>query len=1030
MSSLGKILIIDQAQNLQQVIYDLQQTHNYIINFIGHDGQSPLEINIKDYKVVLIYDDFDTSSNCSNWIKETKYSLPETQIILVTPHVDRSFENIDEYIYSVFVVPFQKSALIDTVRRASKQNSPRVNFILQEAVELVNGTTGNGYAYVSESNRFVWFGHFSKGQPSQTSGIKRTIRDTEFTKSEKRFRIIDSINKDFSSILRVSLVQDHRLVGILDIERTNGASFVKEDALFLIRFADQVVHRLELENEFVIAIEREQIEILNRIHSYISELADSLELRDILDKAPLLMLYALGIDMASEENDNYISYIARRRENKLYGIAAYPHKFLTSEALSFLTSDNVESPDSLTAYVVQKGTPINEGNVNKSKYPYRQVFEWVNSQLSIPLIYKKDIIGVISVETSKLGAFTDQQVKHAELISKFIAAAIKRAEILDQEERAAKTLRNASELTSLDDMDEIFRIAVELARELIRWRVEDGRKSQYKSYLAVKEGDSLYFNPLHNPKDVQPIIDSDLKKSNSRIDITKHPKGISGRAVITGVSQLVYDVNEDDDYIQFGDHPGSQISVPIKVDEDIIAVINIEHPDAYVLDIQDQQTLEALVNLVEIVIKNTRQSATIDALNKANEQIFKKRGNHNHDVIQETMQIFSDYALIVLGLQNPKGDSSSFSHIAIVDSDILTLVATSPRNILQKFQDRGYETIDLKNPDKGLGIIGEAARDNKTLNIGNVATNDVAYINIDSQIKSQLSIPIAFENEVLGVLTIERDQLGEFDSASVKSIELLANQAAIIIKSELEGEKRKALSLGIPHTAFTHLIDMDNQINIALAKINDPSELTEILHRMHRNLKMHYLWERMWESLIGAALTNTEFRQFSGKELLDLLIECSELLQDKATQIGLEKIEVNRADFANFPVLILDADYFTLMIYNLLDNALKYSAKNPHVKMRGIWIKGQINGTLAEIDITNYGIPLRKEELSHIFGLSERGEIAKEVAHGNGMGLSMVKQIANLHDGFISPIASPEPYSEYDNPVTFKVSLRIPGKHS
>jgi putative methionine-R-sulfoxide reductase with GAF domain len=1029
-ASLGKVLILDQTMQLQGIAANLKQMYGYTVDHLAYNGQSLEELSLEQYKVLLIAFHVIPDDSLIGYVKQIKRTFPSIQIILVAPETEQDYEDLDEYLFSLFIVPYNLRALTSEVRRALKQNRNIISFIIKEAVESVKGTGGVCYAFVPESNRFVYVADYTKESPWQSTTTREPLWETTFSNIQDRYKFFDTTLSS-SWILRVSLVRAGRLIGLLSIERSNNSPFLVEEAQELIQFADQVTQVLEQQNEFAIAVEREHIDISNRVHALRNKLGESLELQKIVEDAPRLMLNVFGATVTSQDEDKYVSYIARRRHNRLYGFAASPQEISKeSDALKFLRSEDINEPKSITARAVQTETTINVPNVRNTNEPYREAFEWANSQLSIPLIYLNEVIGVISIETSKPEAFTTRGQQYAEQFANSIAIAVKRAELLDQERRAAKTLRDVSGLTSLTNIDDTFKVAVHLARELIRWRLADEHTEQnqeYKSYVAVKEGDSLYFNPLHNLEDVQLIINSDLKESNSRISLLKkHPEdrvGITGRAALTGQTHWADDCEKDPDYIRFGDRPGSQISVPIKLDDDVIAVISIEHPETYVLDIQDRQTLEALVNLVEIVINNVRQKATIEALNKMHQEISKTRGENSQDVIARIMQILADYALVILGHQNPKGETyRSFSHVGIVYGDVLTLIATSPTDLLQEFREKTHDQINLKKPEGHLGIIGEAVLQNKIFNVPNVAEEDDTYIEFRPNIKSQLSIPITLEDEILGVLSIERDRFGEFDKASVESMKLLVHQAAVIIKSEREGEIRKALSIGIPHTAMNFLEAMNDQINALLKKIDPTSDLADMLHKMRREMTIHYHWVTM----IGDQTRPLHKIEVTSEEFLNLLNNCAELLQDKARELGLKEIKVEPSGFTGFSTLSLDVDYFTLMIFNLLNNALKYSAKNPHIHERDILIKGHVTDKLVEIQITNYGIPLRPEELSYIFRLGTRGEVAKRVAHGSGLGLSMVKQIAELHGGSIRAIPSPKSDTEYDNEVTFIISLPIP----
>ena len=91
------------------------------------------------------------------------------------------------------------------------------------------------------------------------------------------------------------------------------------------------------------------------------------------------------------------------------------------------------------------------------------------------------------------------------------------------------------------------------------------------------------------------------------------------------------------------------------------------------------------------------------------------------------------------------------------------------------------------------------------------------------------------------------------------------------------------------------------------------------------------------------------------------------------------------------------------MIYNLLDNAVKYCETTPIITIQtrneknGIWI-----------DIEDNGIGMQKEDLSLIFDKFYR--VPKGNLHnvkGFGLGLYYVKLIAEAHDGKVLVRSTP-----------------------
>lgn len=99
----------------------------------------------------------------------------------------------------------------------------------------------------------------------------------------------------------------------------------------------------------------------------------------------------------------------------------------------------------------------------------------------------------------------------------------------------------------------------------------------------------------------------------------------------------------------------------------------------------------------------------------------------------------------------------------------------------------------------------------------------------------------------------------------------------------------------------------------------------------------------------------------------------------------------------------LDAVYFTTMINNLLANAVKYSERDPELRVEGFHTDEGIT-----LSVADNGIGISKTDQRHIFDKFYRastGNIHK--FKGLGLGLYYVKRIAQAHGGDVSVNSKP-----------------------
>ena len=93
------------------------------------------------------------------------------------------------------------------------------------------------------------------------------------------------------------------------------------------------------------------------------------------------------------------------------------------------------------------------------------------------------------------------------------------------------------------------------------------------------------------------------------------------------------------------------------------------------------------------------------------------------------------------------------------------------------------------------------------------------------------------------------------------------------------------------------------------------------------------------------------------------------------------------------PPVMGDRDLLGLGLYNLLDNALKFTVQNEAVEIRV-----RDNSRAVVIEVADGGAGIHPEEQQKVFEELYRGENARAV-EGSGLGLSFVQRIIALHHG-------------------------------
>ena len=93
-----------------------------------------------------------------------------------------------------------------------------------------------------------------------------------------------------------------------------------------------------------------------------------------------------------------------------------------------------------------------------------------------------------------------------------------------------------------------------------------------------------------------------------------------------------------------------------------------------------------------------------------------------------------------------------------------------------------------------------------------------------------------------------------------------------------------------------------------------------------------------------------------------------------------------------------DRDLLFQMLANVLDNAVKYAPEGGHISVT-LTSSDRSNPVLAVTD-SGPGIPVADRE--NVFRRFFRLESSRGLQSGNGLGLSLVQAVVNLHHGDVS----------------------------
>ncbi|MCL5795586.1 MAG: HAMP domain-containing histidine kinase [Patescibacteria group bacterium] len=211
--------------------------------------------------------------------------------------------------------------------------------------------------------------------------------------------------------------------------------------------------------------------------------------------------------------------------------------------------------------------------------------------------------------------------------------------------------------------------------------------------------------------------------------------------------------------------------------------------------------------------------------------------------------------------------------------------------------------------------------------------------------------------------------------------------------------------LRTPLTAMKSEIEVnlrDKKLNLNTAKKLLASNLEEI---------------SKLESLSNALLKLARYEerpktQFSKISLSDVVAEAYEKLEKIATHKSI-KFKNNLQNI----YVIGDRESLVELFIIFIDNAIKYSPKSAIVNIDIVK-----EGSWVIIKIKDRGIGIKSSDLPYIFNRFYRADSSrsKEKIQGYGLGLSIAKQIVDLHNGTIGVFSKPGKGTEFRIKIPIK----------
>lgn len=485
--------------------------------------------------------------------------------------------------------------------------------------------------------------------------------------------------------------------------------------------------------------------------------------------------------------------------------------------------------------------------------------EQILSCMAIPLKVGLEKVGVIFINYRLRHRFTTDELTNIELFANQAAVAIRNAQLYDQVQKRAGALQALYEagraMTGSLDLGEILNRIVEHAPRVTKYQSEQINLACLRLIEDTKSWIAAAYPPDQWAR-VQEVcgLEVDLRTGiNGRI-------GIMGRAAKTGEPQLVGNVTVDPDYFMCHPETRSELAVPIKLEDKVIGVVNVEHADYYAFGAQDQQALQSLAVQASIAIQNAR--LFIETQRKAQLLDAAARVARDATAFLDINQLLTESARLIC-------DCFGFYHTGIFLLD----------------EKREYAILQAAYPKDGHGMLKRGHR----LKVGwdgivgfvtqsgtphlalNVSKDPYHLANSELPLtRSEMTFPLIARGQVIGALDAQSKDVVNLADEDVATLQIMADQLANAIHNaqqydELKRTKglvgaRTALAwMGMVSSVWRHAIDghaltIQEEAELLQGDL-DRNELGKVSKRVK---KVRQLAHRIFDKPITPPLSDEE----------------------------------------------------------------------------------------------------------------------------------------------------------------------------
>ncbi len=453
----------------------------------------------------------------------------------------------------------------------------------------------------------------------------------------------------------------------------------------------------------------------------------------------------------------------------------------------------------------------------------------------------------------------------------------------------------------------------------------------------------------------------------------------------------------------------SVATLPLLSKERVIGSMNLGRFEARLFTEQELQILDPVARHVAIALDNARLIEDVRRRNKEFESLLEvSRG------IVARLDLAELLPLVVRSVNRIM--DTHFCVLLLRQGEMLRLAAQEG---LEPEVVKAFLSVTV-----GESLSGRVAKEGRALAVEDMRLDPRAkFTDVTNRYgyRSYLCVPLLHGRDVLGTLEVVTKEVRHFSQEQQELMGAFAAQAAVsIANARLFDQARR--SLADTEEANRRLEELDRMRQEYLRNVSHEFRTPLTVIRGYADYLLETLEDKGQRDVLRIVLESSDRLM----DFVDTLIEVSRIEQGLAEQtLHVENLDLRevaeqsleplrraaekkgvelRVEFPAAPMRLQgDSGLLLQVVRKLVDNAVKYSAGESHVVLRG---REEPQGLVLEVE--DAGIGIAAEHLPRIFEkfYTVDGSLARR-AGGTGVGLYLVREIVRLHRGQVQVESRP-----------------------